>query len=50
MKIGGRENVLKLVSMAQGDLQKVLNIVNDNIVYETTDADLDLLGLELGAE
>ena len=50
LKIGGRENDLKLVSLAQDDLQKVLNIVEGNVVYETCDEDLGLHGIELAIE
>lgn len=50
VKISGRENDLKLVSAAQDDLAKVLNIVDNNVVYETKDEDLDVVNVELGAE
>ena len=50
VKISGRENDLKLVSAAQDDLSKVLNIVDNNVVYETKDEDLDVIEVELGAE
>ena len=50
VKISGRENDLKLVSVAQDDLAKVLNIVDNNVIYETKDEDLDVVSVELGAE
>ena len=50
VKISGRENDLKLVSLAQDDLTKVLNIVDGNIVYDNKDEDLDVVDVELGAE
>ena len=41
---------MKLISTAQDDLSKVLNIIDNNIIYETKDEDLDVIGLELGSE
>ena len=50
LAICGRENDLKMISVAQEDLCKVMNIMDNNIAYETKDEDLGLSGLVFAEE